>query len=243
MAHDPEQYRGERKGQIWVFFRMTSGRVVFWDESLDISRRVKGKRMTWSLDHQFYSEGDAIDAAQAARRENPGFPGTIEVAVAWGRSVWKEQGGRFPSFTEVFEAKRTEIAVVFDAHSAGGKEMSDLDKPLHIPTDKLITRLEEHLAEKEKVRADAEAEVAERRSKYTEAILAFDKDELTNIFDRFLSWDIDYLKKMKKEKTFVSEDSKPTPIEDRLAKQVRVLKMATDKEIEIFPSDSLYPLL
>lgn len=121
--------------------------------------------------------------------------------------------------------------------------MSDIKKPLHIPTDKLIKRLETVLAEKEKVRSDAEADLTERRAKYTEAILAFDKDELTNIFDQSLSWDIDYLKKAHEEKRFVSVDAKPTPVEDQLAKQIRVLKMANDTEVEIAPSDSLYNLL
>lgn len=251
--------RSEREGQIWVFFK-PEGYVksYFWQEEIWLPRKVVGKH-TWCFDFPFENKEDAIDAAKAVRKACPSWRGTIRVAKAWKELLWEDKQsdmsplmGDCSSFEIMVKKMVAKEGFVYHWNEdelmpapAGEKEshVSDIKKPLHIPRKTLVARLEEVLREKEQVRSDAEAEFTERRAKYTAAIKDFTDDELTNIIDSYVHMHIDELKKAKEAKRFVSVDSKPTPVEDQLAKQVRVLKMASDEDIEIAPSDNLYPLL
>ena len=45
------------------------------------------------------------------------------------------------------------------------------------------------------------------------------------------------------EDKFVSKDLKPAPVEGTIEKYVRVLELANNDDIEVRPSDPVYPLL
>lgn len=233
----------ERKGQIWVLFRPVGAiGPQFWSEDLGISKTVK----CWNLNARFSAVRNAVSAAKAVREAHPSWQGVISVAKAWEDRIWTENDtSPQPRVCKCGDPNCINPVYNDNSSTAGEKEsqVSDIKKPLHIPRKTLIARLEEVLKEKEKVRTDAEAEQASRRAKFTAAVKEFTDDELTNIFYDHVSNDIDTLEKWKEIKRFVSEESKPTPVEDQLAKQVRVLKMASDDDIEIAPNDNLYPLL
>ena len=127
------------------------------------------------------------------------------------------------------------------------EKMHEIEQPLHIPREALITRLKSNLADKRKKREEAEAAVKASRKEVEAVIGKFSNDELVNILTAHLYADQERLKGWAKnaqeEKQYVSHDSKPTPVEDKLEKTVRVLEMASDQEIEITPQDAIYPLL
>lgn len=119
----------------------------------------------------------------------------------------------------------------------------DLNKPLTIPRTTLIEKLQENLdAEKAKREATA-AEQVKAREEVVALIARFNDDELYNIFHQYWTIDEETLKTAKKNKTFVTPAVEPSKKESDLEKFVRVLGLATDTEIEVFPSDNLYPLL
>lgn len=254
------EVRRARKGEIWVLLRdnAASG-SYFWDDKKRPG--LDPYTANWQLDECFDSLEDAIAGAREWRKDNPTWPGLLSVAEALVKRLWAEEDqsdmsplmgdcSSFEIMVKKMVAKEGSVTHYWCEDElmpapAGEKEshVSDIKKPLHIPRKTLVARLEEVLGEKEQVRSDAEAEFSERRAKYTAAIKDFTDDELTNIIDSYVHMNIDELKKAKEDKRFVSVDSKPTPVEDQLAKQVRVLKMASDEDIEIAPSDNLYPLL
>lgn len=151
--------------------------------------------------------------------------------------LWNEDG---------YDGEFVEFA---DFKTAGGKELSEheLLKPLHVKRTKVIEILKVRLAEKVKAREDAEKAVADQRSEVTKAIKALSDDELTNIVRLFFCGHdksvAEALEKGKKDKTWVSSEAKPFPIEDTLEKSIRVYEAASDVDIEVRPSDSIYNLM
>lgn len=119
----------------------------------------------------------------------------------------------------------------------------DLNKPLTIPRETLITRLQENLDAEVAKRTEAEAEQTKAREEVLAAIAEFTPDELYNIF--FSRWvvDLDGLKLAKERKTWVTEEIKPTKKESDLEKFVRILGYASDKDIELLPNQELFSLL
>jgi hypothetical protein len=124
-----------------------------------------------------------------------------------------------------------------------------MEQALHIPREALIAKLQENLDAETAKRKEAEDRRTENRKKVLDAIKSFSDDELVNIFSRnvcnasdafsFVQW----VERMKEGGEYKSVETYPSPTEDSLAKYVRVLEIATDKEIEVKPTDPIYPLL
>lgn len=120
-------------------------------------------------------------------------------------------------------------------------------KALHIPRKALIARLEEVQAEAVAKRAEATEKQKADRQVVLDAVATLTTDQVANILQELvysnqkdlISWIEDKVDR----KAYVSKDLTPTGIEDALEKQIRVLRLANDTEIEVKPNESVYSYL
>lgn len=188
---------------------------------------VQGTKHRWDVACGFPVYEYAIDAVVAWGRRRSAS--NLRIVDEYGLVVW-EQG--HPVNTDA-------------PATAGGTNVSQYEekKPLHVPTGKLIARLQERATEERERREKAEQAVADKRRELTEAIMALSEDELTNLVGQHVTQDPKWFVDAKEAKKFVSKESVPTPIETTLEKQIRVLKMASDEQIEVTPDEQIYQLL
>lgn len=126
-------------------------------------------------------------------------------------------------------------------------QMTDIAQPLHIPREALIKRLEERVAEEQEKRREAQESARKQRETVLAAVEKLTTDQVANILSYYIGLLGEDLTKWVEEKVeqkkFVSKDVEPSSTETRLDKTIRVLKLASDKEVEIKPTDPVYPLL
>lgn len=122
-----------------------------------------------------------------------------------------------------------------------------IDQPLHVKRTSLIETINTRLTEEQQKRADAQAKITERRQAAQDAVASLSPDELLNLVRQYVSDDLGRIVKMVEDAhetgRLKSVDMVETATETALAKYARVLNLATDDEIEVRPTDPLYPLL
>lgn len=169
-----------------------------------------------------------------------------------GRIVWEEweewgrRGGEV-----LYEEGRDGRRSYVDCPVTQPQEenMSDIETPLNIKREDLITVLQGRLDEEKTKRETATAEQQANRQKVIDAIKTFTDDELFNIFNNYAKSAADatdfaqWVEKAKESKKYVSKEQQPDYIESTLERTVRVLKLAANETIEVTPTDSIYPLL
>lgn len=125
--------------------------------------------------------------------------------------------------------------------------MSDIQGALTIPREALITRLTEVRQEHVDKRAEAESKAAAERQRVTDAVSQLTADQVANILHHYISVGNDELIKWVEDKVekgkFKTISIEPTGAETALDRTIRVLKLASDKEIQVKPSDSIYAYL
>lgn len=158
-----------------------------------------------------------------------------------GAVVWTSEDG---TISETDTSCEYVVSVTITPQEA---EMSDVAQPLHIPRTALIEALNTRLDEEKKAREDADAAATARRQSLVDTVAKLSSDQVTNILSHYVNDSTDGLTKWVEdkveEKKFVSKALEVTPTENRIEKYVRVLTLASDDQIEVAPSDPIYPLL
>lgn len=166
-----------------------------------------------------------------------------------GRIVWEERGRRRG---EVLSEERRDVLrsyVSCTVTQPQEENMSDIETPLNIKREDLIAVLETRLDEEKTKRETATAAQQANRQKVIDAIKTFTDDELFNIFNNYAKSAADatdfaqWVEKAKESKKYVSREQQPDYTESTLERTVRVLKLAANDTIEVWPTDSIYPLL
>lgn len=130
------------------------------------------------------------------------------------------------------------------------KNVDDTGKaPLHIERVALIEALEVRLSEEQMKRREAEDKRTESREAVLEAVSNLTADQIANIIHQHIVRATgndaieEWVNSVVEEEKYVSQELKPSYEETALEKYVRVLKLAKDEEIEVEPTDPIYPLL
>lgn len=227
-------------GPAWVTFKevkTTNGQVADYLET-------HGSFGIYKYDGTF---GVAENAIKTIKKIREVCPGIVEMGLVndEGNLVWMESEG-WVSPTNAAEGL---VATPSQNPQEEQVATSDIEAPLHIPREALIAALQVNLDAEKAKREEATAKRAEARARSLAALKTFSDDELlnivsTNVFDAANPLEFEQWVQQKKEsKTYVSVEKQPNVTESTLERTVRVLGLASDKEIEVKPSDPIYPLL
>lgn len=125
--------------------------------------------------------------------------------------------------------------------------MSDIQGSLTIPRESLIKRLGEVRKENIDAREAAEKKSAAERQRVTDAVGTLSADQVANILHQYLHLGEDELIKWVEDKVekgkYKTLKPEPTGVETSLDRTIRVLNLASDKEIQVKPTDSIYAYL
>jgi hypothetical protein len=126
--------------------------------------------------------------------------------------------------------------------------MSDIQGALHIPRTKLITRLKEVRTEAETKRKEAAEAERKRRKEVLDQVSKLTTDQVANMLTHFRCTGDESLVKWLKDDVIENEKFKTiepaaTAVETSLDRTIRVFELASDEQIEVKPSDSIYSYL
>jgi hypothetical protein len=125
--------------------------------------------------------------------------------------------------------------------------MADITNALSIPREALIGRLQEVHDEAESKRKAAQDAANAKRQALLDAVGKLSRDQVANLLTHYVQSNEDALLKTVgdwvEEKKFVSQDIEPTYVETVLERTIRVLGLASDEEVQVQPSDSIYAYL
>ncbi len=123
----------------------------------------------------------------------------------------------------------------------------NITQSLHIPKDALVGRLQEVANEAAAKRQDAADATKASRQSLLDAVGKLTADQVANILHNQICSDVSELEKKVnswvEEGKYVSIELAPTAVETALERTIRVLSMASDKEIEVKPTDEVYAYL
>jgi hypothetical protein len=184
--------------------------------------------------------------------EPPGVHSYSETRKAWIKQNRESAWSIYQIAQHVLRSLTDTQAGTFPSGNINApQEVHQMDyvaqQPLHIPRESLITRLEERRNDEIKAREDRAEAARKARQEIVSKVEKLTSDQVTNVLHHFVQtapaslhkWLDDVLENGK----FVSKDEAPTSTETQLDKMISVLNLAADKEIEVAPTDPIYPLL
>jgi hypothetical protein len=129
----------------------------------------------------------------------------------------------------------------------GHSDTPDLREPLHLNKEAVLEKLRENLEEERAKRAEATEKEKQARLSVNQVVLD-EADQIVGYLWRQFganSWSQleELLTKFFENNDYRPKAIKPSHREDSLEKFVRVLSMASNKDLTVEPTDSLYELL
>lgn len=135
--------------------------------------------------------------------------------------------------------------VVTTVTSTKGTKMHN--EPLTLPVDKVIERLEAQLETLQMTRNDLEVKAEESREELYRVLRGLTKAQTAKLVCILTGQGPEEAARRVKEKLGAGNlelpESKPTDAESTLERDIRALRMTTDKTIKVFASDDLFRLL